>query len=285
MTEFTETPTSGPGRSLVERWQQVLDRHHWLPFVLPFAVFILFGALEPKANPQPAESGAGQVSSRTGGSTELEASEVDVQTSSAWSYPWAYTLRFVATCAAILLVWPAWRLVSKEVSWFLAPAIGVAGGILWIGVCRLRAEDHLLESLGLSQWATFGDRPAFNPLETLGGMPIIMVAFIAIRLVGLTLIVPLIEEYFVRGFLMRFVQQPQWWKLELGNVNWPAALSVTAYGVLAHPAEPLAALLWFNLITLLFARTRRLWDCIVAHAVTNGMIGAYVLTIRDWTLW
>jgi len=84
---------------------------------------------------------------------------------------------------------------------------------------------------------------------------------------------------------MRFIERAEWWTLELGTVGTKGAMTATVYGVLAHPAEPVAAAVWFSLITWLYARTRSIWDCVIAHAVTNAMLGAYILTFRDWTLW
>ena len=112
-----------------------------------------------------------------------------------------------------------------------------------------------------------------------------LVAFLAIRFAGLVVIVPLIEEFFLRGFLMRFFVQADWWAIPLGQVTWTSAIVATVYGMLSHPAELIAAAVWFSLITLLYARTRNLWDCVVAHAVTNGLLGTYILLSHDWTLW
>ena len=32
-------------------------------------------------------------------------------------------------------------------------------------------------------------------------------------------------------------------------------------------------------------RTRNLWDCILAHAVTNGVLAAYVIYAGQWQYW
>jgi CAAX prenyl protease-like protein len=112
-----------------------------------------------------------------------------------------------------------------------------------------------------------------------------LVAFLVVRFLGLAAVVPLIEEFFLRGFLMRFFTQAEWWTVPLGSVSVGSAALATVYGVLAHPAEPIAAAVWFTMITLLYVRTRNLWDCVLAHAITNAMLGVYVLVWKDWTLW
>ena len=40
-----------------------------------------------------------------------------------------------------------------------------------------------------------------------------------------------------------------------------------------------------TLITLLMLRTKRFWDCVVAHMVTNAILGIYIVWAQDWRLW
>ena len=51
-----------------------------------------------------------------------------------------------------------------------------------------------------------------------------------------------------------------------------------------HPGELLAAFVWFSMVTWLMVRTRNIWDCVVAHAVTNLLLGIYVVTTGNWQL-
>ena len=78
----------------------------------------------------------------------------------------------------------------------------------------------------LSGWAASsraGDRPAFNPFEQLADQPAWAWAFLAVRFFGLVAVVPLIEEFFLRGFVMRFVVDRDWWDVPFGKVNrWPS---------------------------------------------------------------
>ena len=52
--------------------------------------------------------------------------------------------------------------------------------------------------------------------------------------------------------------------------------------MLMHPGELFAAAVWFSMVTWLMLRTRNIWDCVAAHAVTNGLLGAYVITTGEW---
>ncbi len=270
-----------PRGPLVGGWSAMLQAHAWLPFVLPFAVFMVTGLIEPPVPPSAVPASPSVASE----SETATASGNDGDTAASWlSYPAAYVVRVVLTLVSILLVLPAWRAIPLRVSWLAAP-VGLLGGVLWVLVCRMKLEDQFLTLIGCSQWATWGDRPAFNPYDYFGEGIWLMVAFLAIRFTALTLLVPLLEEFFLRGFLMRFLQKADWWTIPLGVVTWGSGLMVVAYAVLSHPAEPIAAALWFTLITGLYAWTRSLWDCVVAHGVTNGVMGVYILLWRDWTLW
>ncbi|MFW6169129.1 MAG: CAAX prenyl protease-related protein [Planctomycetota bacterium] len=271
-----------PKSSFWSAWKQLLERQPWLPFVLPFAVFMLSGFLEPSMKSE-------SVSSRPASSVNLDSREANTPAPNGdefpgLSYPLAYSLRIALTGFAIVLVWPTWRKIPWRYSHW-AIAVGLLGGALWIGICRLNLVDHVLTRLSLESWSSFGDRPSFDPYMALGDSPTMMVNFLAIRLVGLACIVPLVEEFFLRGFLMRFIEKAEWWTIDPGTVSQKAAVTATVYGIVAHPAEPLAAAVWFSLITVLHARTGSLWNCVIAHAITNGMLGLYILTFRDWTLW
>jgi hypothetical protein len=47
----------------------------------------------------------------------------------------------------------------------------------------------------------------------------------------------------------------------------------------------LTAIVWGLMVALLLVRTRSLGACIIAHAVTNLLLGAYVLWTGDWSFW
>jgi CAAX prenyl protease-like protein len=129
-----------------------------------------------------------------------------------------------------------------------------------------------------------GTRSAFNPLEQLAATPAWAYLFLAIRFMGLALVVPVIEEFFLRGFLMRYVMHANWWQIPFGQVNRTAVSLGTAVPMLMHPGELLAALVWFSMVTWLMVRTRNIWDCVVAHAITNLLLGIYVVTTGNWQL-
>lgn len=249
------------------------ERHPWLPFLLPFIVYMAVGMLEP--SPPQGREGVAPIDAPNA---------VGIRYA---HYPVVYTAKIVLTIASMIVVLPGYRRFPLRVS-MLAVDVGVIGGVLWLVLCELNLERHFIEWMGsesrLIGLLGLGDRPAYNPLDQLAAVPVWAYVFLAIRFVGLLLVVPVIEEFFLRGFLMRYVMGAQWWKIPFGEVNRTAILVGTLFPVLYHP-EKLAALAWFSLVTWLMVRTRNIWDCVTAHGITNLMLGIYVVTQGEWRLW
>ncbi|HEV2969958.1 MAG TPA: CAAX prenyl protease-related protein [Pirellulales bacterium] len=235
----------------------------WLVFLLPFVVYMLAGSFEPGP---PAEPGA---------------------KSAAWldlgieyrHYPLIYTVKILLTVAAIAYVYPGYRQFPCRAS-LLAIMVGVVGAVVWIALAwtQRTIQSHLGWTPGV------GARSAFNPQHELASSPAWAYGFLAIRFVGLALVVPVIEEFFLRGFLTRYFVAPEWWTVPFGRVNRLAIIAGTALPVLMHPGEALAAAVWFSAVTWLMLRTRNVWDCIAAHAVTNLLLGIYVVVSGNWWL-
>jgi CAAX prenyl protease-like protein len=239
------------------------DRNPWAVFVLPYAVFILGGSLEPPAG--------------------------EAVTLLGWTFPWAtypivYTLKI-----ALVICTMAW--LSRGYRQFpfrllpLALGTGAVGGVIWIGLSRLQAERSIIDALGLGEWANYGARTGYDPLTHFADRPLVAYGFLAVRFVGLALVVPVIEEFLLRGFVMRFVQKAEWWEVPFGTLSAGAVAAGTILPVLTHPVtELLAVVTWFSLGTWLMWRTRNIWDCVAAHAVTNFMLGVWVVASGDWHL-
>jgi hypothetical protein len=233
----------------------------WAAFVLPLAVFMLVGSIEPTPE-RPFELMGWQIPYS--------------------SYPLVYAVKLALTMAVMAQVgWRGYRQFPLRVTpW--APAVGVIGVVLWIGLAKLGLEERLLGPLGLGGFVAQGERAAFNPFEAWPEQAGLAWLFLGVRFWGLVVIVPVIEEFFLRGFLMRFVIAPDWWRVPFGTLT-PLAIAVgTLVPVLMHPGEMLAAAVWFSMITGLMAMTRNIWDCVVAHATTNLLLGVYVVATGEW---
>jgi CAAX prenyl protease-like protein len=193
-------------------------------------------------------------------------------------YPSSYTAALGLTVLTMLWVGRGYAHAPFSFSW-LGPAVGVVGIFVWLGLWWVDQEFLGFGAVFVSS------REGFDPFTALRGDPTWMKLFLAIRFLGLVLVVPIIEEFFVRGFLMRYVDSRHWDRLPLGKVTRLSAGAVVVYALASHPAEPLAAVAWFSMVTWLYARTGSIWDCVVAHATTNLLLGLYVVATGTWQLW
>ena len=276
------TGTSSAGRS------SGLRTNPWVVCLLPFAVFMLAGTLEP--TPPPALSPAAAAPSTPAELRWKEIHEAVRETNFLGihiyyaDYPRIYVLKILLTLAAIGFVWPGYRQMVPELGWWrislLAIVVGAVGIVVWIALAF--CCSWVMLKMGWSM--SLGTRSAFNPLERFAGRPGLAYGFLAVRFFGLVMLVPVLEEFFLRGFVMRFVVEANWWRVSLGQMTRLAVVLGTAVPVFLHPGEALAAAVWFSAVTWLMLRTRNIWDCIVAHAVTNLLLGIWVVGSGQWWL-
>lgn len=245
-------------------FRAILTRHPWLPFVLPWAVYMVLGTLEPR--PAASDAATGWLS-------------IDYR-----FYPIVYSVKILGTLGAMLWMLPDYKKFPLRVS-FWAPLVGLVGIGVWVGLCAIHLEQRCLPAMHLGWLVELGRRDAYDPFREMATLsPWCARSFLCIRFFGLVVVVPLIEEFFLRGFLMPQCIGADWRRIPFGAVNREALLLSIAYGILTHPAELVAAAAWFALVTWLMARTRNIWDCVVAHALTNLFLGVYVVASGDWQL-
>jgi CAAX prenyl protease-like protein len=240
----------------------------WLVCLLPFAVFMAIGSLEP--TPPTASTASGE-SSKPWIDLGIEYRH----------YPLVYSLKIALTVVAMIYVGPGYGDYRAAPHWKLSLAVGLIGAAIWIGLAA--AQHWLIEKSAVNWLKSFGQRSAFNPLDELSPRPLALI-FLAVRFFGLVLVVPTIEEFFLRGFAMRFAVAEKWWEVPIGSITAAAAVVGTILPVLMHPQEAMAAFVWFSMITWLMIRTRSVWSCILAHAITNLTMGIYVLASGQWWL-
>lgn len=240
-----------------------------LPFVLPFVVFTLISLWQ--VDVMGSFEGDG-----------FENSPIPTMTPEVWNYIAKLGMQIVV-CGGLVFYFRKtyfehFRLRISP----LSVAVGIIGVFLWIGVCYPQLEDQFL---GLFPESLVGnlDRPSFNPfmIKNTTALAIFLIARFGI----LAVIVPLVEELLVRGWLVRWVQNPSWEDVGYKGLTMSALFAASIYGIATHPKEMIAAFLWFGLVTWLMVKTENLWDCVVAHAVTNLLLGIYVLWFSQWHLW
>jgi len=170
---------------------------------------------------------------------------------------------------------PALDFHVKE--WSGSLLIGVAIFVLWI------APDLLFPSYRhsfLFDNALMGAARSSMPEAARHDVPVLW-----LRSLRAVLVVPIIEELFWRGWLMRWLIEPNFQRVPLGAYSagsfWVVAIMFASeHG--AYWDVGLAAGIIFNWWMI---RTKSLGDLMLAHAVANACLSAYVVAAGKWEYW
>jgi CAAX prenyl protease-like protein len=182
--------------------------------------------------------------------------------------PWLYPLKTIAVGSMLLLVARELPPISPRHT-ALATAAGVVVFVLWV-----LPEGHypLLGSPGTPT----------SPFDYLSSEAAWI--WIGFRLLGTTVVVAVMEEMFWRGFLLRWIVEADFRKVPIGTFTWPSFLVTSALFAVEHERW-LVGLMAGVAYNLLLYRTRSLYACIVAHGVTNLVLGLHVLYTGQWSYW
>ena len=125
----------------------------------------------------------------------------------------------------------------------------------------------------------------FNP-DVFAGLPVQYWITLALRFLRLVVVVPLVEEIFWRGFLLRFLIAERFDTVPFGSFSWPSFGVVTIAFCLSHAmADWPAAFLTGALYNIIAYRTKSLTSCILAHAITNLALGLWIMATKQWGFW
>lgn len=197
----------------------------------------------------------------------------------------AYWLYLAKTLAGFWLAWEM-RTVVPEMRWAFsweAMLIGVGVFALWVGVSgEWTTQNSLWNKLGFAVPGKFIS--AWNPPEQFGAHSALAWLFIATRIMGSTFIVPPLEEVFYRSFLYRYVARHEFLSVPL-NRFLPLPFLATAFVFGISHNEWLAGILCGAAYQWLVLRKNRLGDAMTAHAITNFLLGLWVVTRGAWQFW
>lgn len=109
-------------------------------------------------------------------------------------------------------------------------------------------------------------------------------ALAAARLAGLVIVVPLMEELFWRSFLLRWIDSRNFIARDPRAATSTAVLlTCLAFG--AEHSQWVAGLLAGAAYTAVYVRTRNILLTILSHAITNGLLGIWILSTGNWRFW
>ncbi len=147
--------------------------------------------------------------------------------------------------------------------------------------CHGRRRDRA-GAVGQSDlpWMTLGSSPGYDP-RTGGEIDWLMVT---LRIAGAALVVPVMEELFWRSFLMRWVEHANFRLVDPARIGFKAFVIPCVLFGFEHTLW-LAGIVAGVAYGVLYMRHRNLWSPILAHAVTNGLLGVWVVYTGGWQFW
>lgn len=225
---------------------KIYSKKQLLAFTLPMAVFLGLLAL------------AAGLRNMGGGSWHVPPEY--------WVFP-AQTL----ICGALLLWF--WRTYQFRLPARMLFTIGIGLLVFAIWIAPQQFFGFAPRLTGFDP-GIFASEPAFYWLTIL------------FRYLRLVVVVPLVEEIFWRGFLLRYLIDEKFVRVPIGAFSWVSFTVVTlGFGFSHSSADWVAALITGALYNFVAYRTRNLASCVLAHAVTNLCLGIWIMTTRQWGFW
>ena len=193
--------------------------------------------------------------------------------------PWLPAIRGLAVAGLLAAFWRHYSELQKGVRllfdpksnltpfWF-AVGSGLLVFVLWI---NLDADWMVVGEMG----------KGFAPLKADGSVDW---ALAGLRLFGLALVVPVMEELFWRSFLMRWIDKRDFLAMDPKRASFTAFALSSGLFALEH-TQWLAGLVAGIVYTWVYKKTGNLWVPIVSHAITNGTLGLWILSTGNWQYW
>jgi CAAX prenyl protease-like protein len=201
----------------------------------------------------------------------------------------AYWFYLGKTVVGAWLIWTVRPFVTEmrwKFSWGAA-VVGVAVFAMWIAVDGFCPSlDQLLGKVGLARTKSAAERATefWNPEAYFGEHSMIAWLLMSVRVVGMSWVVPPLEEVFYRSFVYRYLIRTEFLSVPLGRFAWRPFLFASVLFGFEHN-EWLAGILCGFAYQGLVCWKKRLGDAMTAHAITNFLLGLWVVWRGAWHFW
>lgn len=180
-----------------------------------------------------------------------------------------YVLGPLAAAAVLLAVRSSLPLARWSPTWH-APAAGAAVFVMWLALEPVSPKATVATNALRAFVANLG-----TPWAAL---------WVAGKVVGSTVVVPVVEELAFRGYVLRRCVARDFSSVPFDRFTWSSfVISSVGFGFLHD--RWIAGILAGMTFAAIQYRRGRLGDAIVAHAFANGLIAAAVLAAGWWSLW
>lgn len=183
---------------------------------------------------------------------------------------WVYPLQ-TAICAVLLIIfWRRYEFHPIRQLWFVL-LIAVVSLVIWIAPQAFLGAARRTDG--------------FNP-DLMASSPAAYWITVLLRFVRLVIVVPLIEEIFWRGFLLRYFIDEKFERVPFGTFSWLSFAVVTLAFTFSHKTSDwVVAAIVGALFNLVAYRTKSLTSCVLVHAITNLLLGLWIMQTKQWGFW
>lgn len=177
---------------------------------------------------------------------------------------WLYALRVAAISLAVFACWRFYRAMD----WLIGAEPFLAG--LLVGVLWIVSDPGYGAQTTLGTWLD-------------GLAPPLFALWLALRVTGTVLLVPLAEELAFRGYLHRKLVSARFEQVPEAAFSWKAFLvSSVLFGALHE--RWLAGFLAGAVFAIVLYRSGKLSGAVAAHMTANAVIAIWAITVRQWSL-
>jgi len=189
---------------------------------------------------------------------------------------WVAPLRVLILAIVCVICWPR-ELSIRPDRPIASIAIGALVFLLWV------APDLVMP--GYRSQPLFSNGIVGHAHSSLQSAEVRSSWLLGWRTIRAVIIVPIVEELFWRAWLMRWLIKSDFLRVPLGTYT-PFSFWVTAI-LFASEHGPYwdVGLLAGVIYNWWMVRSKSVADCILMHAVTNGVLSAYVITTGQWQYW
>ena len=184
---------------------------------------------------------------------------------------WLYLFKTLAGAWLIREMRPFVAEMRWKISWE-ALVTGAAVFAIWVGLDGLYPRLTEAEAV-------------WNPAKRFGDASPIAWFIVTVRIAGSSLVVPPLEEVFYRSYLYRVLVKTDFQAMSLGQFHALSFVVTSTIFGLMHPDRWLAGILCGLAYQWLVIRKNRLGDAMTAHALTNLLLGLWVVWKGAWSFW
>jgi hypothetical protein len=195
----------------------------------------------------------------------------------AWAIQAGFVVIMLAVIAVVARSAPDLQSGFRVRDWTGTILLGVAVFVIWIG------PDQLFP--GYRHRWLFENAVMGTAMAGLSAKSHDQVAVLFLRAFRAVAIVPLVEELFWRSWLMRWIVSDDFLSVPPGTWSARAFWIVAVLFASEHGSYWDVGLAAGVLYNWWMIRTKSLADVVLAHAVTNGCLSAYVVLAGKWEYW